>query len=120
MENSSTTQPSGSEKPAAARFSSPPQHANGQHAQQHLQHLQPVGLPTPEPFRNSKPFAVSKLVLGSLNLAFAIIALGLTLGLVSTAYRLSSFIGVVICMSLVRTSAPRIIVKSALRKTTKS
>lgn len=119
MENSSATQPSGSEKPAGARFSSPPQPANAQHAQhaqQHLQHLQPMGLPRPEPFRNSKPFAVSKLVLGSLNLAFAIIALGLTLALVTTSFRLSSFIGVVICMSLVCTSAPRIMVKSGTQE----
>lgn len=117
MESPSTTQPSGPEKPAAARLSSAPQPANGQHAQQNLQ---PLEIPKPEPFRISKPFAVSKLVLGSFNLVFAIIALGLTLGLVSTSYNMTSFIGVVICMALVRTSAPRNMVKPALRKPTRS
>lgn len=117
MENTSSTQPSGPEKPAAARLSSPPQPANGQHAQQNMQ---PLEIPKPEPFRISKPFAVSKFVLGSFNLVFAIIALGLTLGLLSTSYNMTSFIGVVICMALVRTSAPRIMAKSALRKAIRS
>lgn len=120
MESPSTTQPSGPEKPGAARLSSPPQPANGQHAQQNLQNLGPLEIPQPEPFRTSKPFAVSKFVLGSFNLAFAIIALGLTLGLISTSYNLTSFIGVVICMALVRTSPPRNMVRPAVRKITKS
>lgn len=99
MENPSGTQPSGPEKPAAARFSTPPHPANGQHPQQQFQSLE---LPKVEPFRTSKPFAVAKFVLGSFNLAFAIIALGLGLGIVTASYSLDSFIGVIICLSLVR------------------
>lgn len=99
MDNPSSTQPSGPEKPAGARFSTPAQPANGQHPQQHFQ---PLELPQAEPFKTSKPFAMAKFVLGSFNLAFAIIALGLSIGVVTTAYSWSSFIGVIICLSLVR------------------
>ncbi|KAG6355645.1 hypothetical protein INS49_003607 [Diaporthe citri] len=98
MENPSSTQPGGPEKPAAARFSTPAQPVNGQYAQQ--QQPQPIELPRAEPFKTSKPFAVAKFVLGSFNLAFAIIALGLTLGVVTTSFSMDSFIGVIICLSL--------------------
>lgn len=104
MDNPSSTQPSsGSEKPAAARFSTPAQPVNGQHPQQHFQ---PLELPQAEPFKTSKPFAVAKFVLGSFNLAFAIIALGLSIGVVTTAYSWSSFVGIIICLSLVRGGPP--------------
>ena len=99
MENPSSTQPGGPEKPAAARFSTPAQPVNGHPAQQQFQ---PIELPRAEPFKTSKPFAVAKLVLGSFNLVFAIIALGLSLGVVTTSFSLDSFIGVIICLSLVR------------------
>lgn len=103
MENPSSTQPVGPEKPAAARFSTPAQPVNGQYAQQQQQ-FQPIDLPRAEPFKTSKPFALAKFVLGSFNLAFAIIALGLTLGVVTTSFSMDSFIGVIICLSLVRDS----------------
>lgn len=107
MENPSSTQPAGPEKPAAARFSTPAQPANGQHAQQ--QQPQPIDLPRAEPFKTSKPFAVAKFVLGSFNLAFAIIALGLTLGIVTSSFSMDSFIGVIICLSLVRDGTPSLV-----------
>ncbi|KAK2614665.1 hypothetical protein N8I77_001471 [Diaporthe amygdali] len=97
MDHSTSTQPSGPEKPAAARFSTPNEAVNNQPAPQQFQ---PMELPKPEPFKTSKPFAVAKLVLGSFNLVFAVVALGLTLGLVTTSYSLDSFIGVIICLSL--------------------
>lgn len=104
MENPPSTQPGGPEKPAAVRFSSPAQHAGSQHAQQHLQ---PIELPRPEPFRTSKPFAVAKLALGSFNLTFAIIALGLSLGVITTVSAFDSFLGAIICISLVSPRNPR-------------
>ncbi|KAI3391448.1 hypothetical protein diail_7337 [Diaporthe ilicicola] len=98
MDNSSTAQPSGPEKPTAARMSTPGHAAN--HQQPAPQQFQPVELPKPEPFRTSKPFAVAKFALGSFNLVFAIVALGLTLGLVTDSYAFDSFIAVIICLSL--------------------
>lgn len=100
MENSSSTQPGVLEKPATARFSTPARPAQ----QQQQQHFQPLeSLPTRAPtFKTSKPFSVAKFVLGSFNLVFAIIALGLSLGLIMSLISFSSLIGIVICLSLVR------------------
>lgn len=100
MENPSTTQRGEPEKPATARLSSPAQPANGQPTQQHFQPID--ALPRAEPFKSTKPFAVGKLVLGSFNLVFAIVALGLSLGLAMPTYEMSSFIGVIMCACLVR------------------
>ncbi|KKY34794.1 hypothetical protein UCDDA912_g05223 [Diaporthe ampelina] len=97
MDNPSSTQPSGPEKPAAARLSSPAQPVNSLPAQQQFQ---PVELPRAEPFKTSKPFAVAKLALGSFNLVFAIIALGLSLSVVMRSYLMHSLISVIICLSL--------------------
>ncbi|ROV97988.1 hypothetical protein VMCG_07045 [Cytospora schulzeri] len=80
------------EKPAAARFSTPA-HAPYQLSQQQFQ---PLELPKVEPYKPSKPFAVAKLVLGGFNVVFAIIALGLSLGLVSSSYAFDAFIIVII------------------------
>lgn len=104
MENPPSTQPGGPEKPAAVRFSSPAQPPNAQHGQQHLQ---PIELPVPEPFKTSKPFAFAKLALGSFNLAFAIIALGLSLGVITTVSAFDSLFGAIICISLVSPRNPR-------------
>ncbi|KAG8160933.1 hypothetical protein KVR01_009197 [Diaporthe batatas] len=94
MENPPSTQPGGTEKPAAARLSTP-----AQPAQQQFQPLE--SLPTRAPtFQTSKPFSIAKLVLGSFNLVFAIIALGLSLGLIMSTVTFSSFIGIAICLSL--------------------
>lgn len=105
MENPSDTQRGEPEKPAAARLSSPAQPANGQPTQQHFQPIDVI--PKAEPFKPAKPFAVAKLVLGSFNLVFAIVALGLSLGLVMPTYAMSSFVGVIICACLVRPPPPK-------------
>lgn len=81
------------EKSVAARFSTM---AHDTHQQPGQQHFQPLGLPKVEPFAPSKPFSVAKLVLGGFNLVFAIIALGLSLGLVSTSFTFDTFIVVII------------------------
>lgn len=96
MENQSSTQPGGPEKPAAARLSTA-----AQPAQQQFQPLE--SLPTRAPtFKTTKPFAIAKFVLGSFNLVFAIITLGLCLGLITSAISFSSLLGITICLSLVR------------------
>lgn len=87
------------EKPVAARFSTPV-HATYQQPGQ--QQFQPLEIPKTEPFTPSKPFSVAKLVLGGFNLAFAIIALGLSLGLVSTSFSFDTFIVVIIMAVTVR------------------
>ncbi|POS80242.1 hypothetical protein DHEL01_v201367 [Diaporthe helianthi] len=94
MENSLSASPGVPEKPAVARFSTP-----AQPAQQQFQPLE--NLPTgAAPFKPTKPFSVAKLVLGSFNLVFAIIALGLSLGLITSMVSFGSFLGIVICLSL--------------------
>lgn len=87
------------EKPSAVQFNMP-QH---QHQQQQ-QHFQPVELPKVEPFKPSKPFSVGKVTLASFNFVFAIITLGLSLGLITLAWSFDSFIGVIIAASAVSSS----------------
>lgn len=67
MNSPETTQHSGPEMSAASN----PSTAGA------TQLFQPLELPTAEPFRISKSFAIAKLALGSLNLALSIVSLAL-------------------------------------------
>lgn len=78
---------------AAAQFGTPQQDARPV-AQQTQYH--PLELPKIEKFKPSKPFSVGKLTLACFNLVFAIITLGLSLGIVSLAFSYDSSIGVII------------------------
>lgn len=91
------------EKPVAARFGTPPAHAMNQQPGQ--QQFQRVELPKVEPFMPSRPFSLAKLVLGAFNLVFAIIALGLSLGLVTASFTFDSFIVVLIILATVTSPA---------------
>lgn len=46
-------------------------------------HFQPLDAPKPEPFRSTKSFSVGKLILGCSNFVFAIIVLGLSIGIIN-------------------------------------
>lgn len=86
------------EKPAPVQSNMPPQAG-----QQQQQHLQPLELPQPEPFRPSRAFTLGKLTLASFNFVFAIITLGLAVGLVTWSIEFESFIGAIIVAVVVST-----------------
>lgn len=93
------------EKPVTARFITPAHATNQQPGQQQFY---PVDMPKLEPFVPSKPFSVAKLVLGGFNLVFAIIALGVSLGVVTAGFSFDSFIVVIIIAVTVRLPQPRL------------
>lgn len=111
MDNPSSSQsapasePTLPERPASARLTTAAQATSQQTGQQQrppMPQFQPCEITGVQPFRPSKPFSVAKLVLGCFNLVFAIIALGLSLGLVTMSSTFDSFIGVIIMAVTVR------------------
>ncbi|KAJ4385624.1 hypothetical protein N0V93_010053 [Gnomoniopsis smithogilvyi] len=66
------------EKPAPAQVNTARHHQSLQLAQ-----FQPIDMPKPKPFRPSKPYSVSKVTLGTFNFVFAIIVLGLSIGILT-------------------------------------
>lgn len=85
------------EKPAPAQVNTTP-HYN-RYTLQPAQ-FQPLDAPKPEPFRPSKSFSVGKLILNCANFLFAIIVLGLSIGVLTVElYDIAVIIiaGVMVC-----------------------
>lgn len=79
----STTQP-----PTEAN--SPEKSAPGQvnntarnHQSKQPAQFQPMDVPKPEPFRPSKPYSIGKITLSTCNFVFALIVLGLSIGILT-------------------------------------
>ncbi|KAJ4424088.1 hypothetical protein N0V82_001335 [Gnomoniopsis sp. IMI 355080] len=66
------------EKPAPAQVNN--NTARNHQSMQPVQ-FQPMDVPKPEPFRPSKPYSVGKLTLSTFNFVFAVIVLGLSIGI---------------------------------------
>lgn len=93
------------EKPRAAQLGTPHQHATQSTGFQGQPQFQPLELPQTEHFRPSRPFTVGKVTLASFHLVFAIIALGLSLGLISFGWESDSLLGDIIAAAAVSASA---------------
>ncbi|CAN8101991.1 unnamed protein product [Discula destructiva] len=80
------------EKPAPAQLNSNHGYTN------QPQQFRAMELPKAEPFRPSKPFSVGKLTLACCNFVFALIVLGLSIGIITTGS--FDLIGVIIAAAL--------------------
>ncbi|KAF3766812.1 hypothetical protein M406DRAFT_350271 [Cryphonectria parasitica EP155] len=88
------------EKPAPAQFSNMPSSQTAQPAVRQSQ-FQPIELPPVEKFKPSRPFSLGKLVLGGFNLVFAVITLGLSVGVITQFYYFDAWLGAIIMAAAV-------------------
>lgn len=88
MEQTTTTT-----QPVAARGDVQPQ--------QPAQTTQPWEPPKPEPYKPNHVFSVAKLILGGLNLIFAIITLGIGISFLVEPARYMSYLGIFILVVVV-------------------